>query len=54
MSIHSLCFEQKFEKYQNFYLKFSIFGGNFSVYLNRRVFMYLCIKSSIGTKGVVG
>ena len=25
---HNLCFEQKHEKYQNFYLKCFIFGGN--------------------------
>ena len=24
---HNLCFEQKYEKYQNFYLKIFIFGG---------------------------
>ena len=38
---HNLCFEQKYEKYQNFYLK--IFGVffvvKFSVYLNGRVFV---------------
>ena len=27
MSTHNLCFEQKYEKYQNFIWKFSVFGG---------------------------
>ena len=27
MSTHNLCFEQEYEKYQNFYLKLSVFGG---------------------------
>ena len=37
---HNLCFEQKCEKYQNFYLKTSSFlVVNFSLYLNRRVFV---------------
>ena len=34
MSTHNLCFEQKYEKYQNFYLKnFILFGGKiFSIF----------------------
>ena len=28
-STNNLCFEQKYEKYQNFYLKLSVFGGDF-------------------------
>ena len=37
---HNLCFEQKYEKYQNFYLKIFIFlVVKFSIYLNRRVFV---------------
>ena len=37
---HNLCFEQKYEKYQNFYLKtFSYLVVKFSIYLNRRVFV---------------
>ena len=33
MSTHNLCFEQKYEKYQNFYLKIFIFGGRiFSIF----------------------
>ena len=40
MSAHNLCFEQKYEKYQNFYLKFFIvLVVNFSVCLNRHVFI---------------
>ena len=41
MSTHSLCFEQKYEKYmyQNFYLKLSVFGGEIFNNLNRRVFI---------------
>ena len=39
-STHNLCFEQKCEKYQNFYLKiFNFLVVKFSVYLNRRVFV---------------
>ena len=38
---HNLCFEQKYEEYQIFYLKIFIFFlvVKFSVYLNRRVFV---------------
>ena len=45
MSTHNLCFKQKYEKYQNFYLKSFIFlVVKFSIYLNRRVFvMRLCL-----------
>ena len=40
MSTHNLCFEQKYEKYQNFYLKIFIFlVVKFSIYLDRRVFV---------------
>ena len=49
-STQNLCFEQKYEKYQNFYQKTSSYlfffvggggggGGGFSIYLNRRVFV---------------
>ena len=44
---HRLCltsthFEQKYEKYQNFYLKIFIFlVVKFSVYFNRRVFVMI-------------
>ena len=40
MSTHNLCFEQKYEEYQNFYLTVFIFlVVNFSIYLNRHVFV---------------
>ena len=40
MSTHNLCFEQKYEKYQNFYLKILQFlVVKFSIYLNRCVFV---------------
>ena len=43
MSIHNLCHEQKYEKYQNFYLKIFIFlVVKFSVNLNRLVFVMMC------------
>ena len=39
-STHNLCFEQKYEKYQNFLTKnFHFLLGKFSVNLNRRVFV---------------
>ena len=39
-STHNLCFEQKYEKYQNFYLKtFRFWVVKFSNYLNMRVFV---------------
>ena len=39
MSTYNLCFEQKYEKYENFCLKiFSFLVVKFSTYLNRRVF----------------
>ena len=40
-STNNLCFEQKFEKYKNFYLIFffSFLMGKFSVYLNGHVFV---------------
>ena len=40
MSTHNLCFEQKYEKYQNFLSEFFHFLViKFSVYLNRNVFV---------------
>ena len=41
MSTHNLCFEQKYEKYQNFLSENSHFLQvvKFSVYLNRHVFV---------------
>ena len=39
-STHNLCSEQKYEKYQNFLSgNFHFLVVNFSVYLNRRVFV---------------
>ena len=40
MSAHNLCFEQIYEKYQNFLSEnFHILVVKFSVYLNRRIFI---------------
>ena len=40
MSIHNLCFEQKYEKYLNFLSEnFYFLMVKFSVYLNRHVFV---------------
>ena len=37
---HNLCFEQKYEKYQNFLSgNFTFWVVKFSIYLNRRVFV---------------
>ena len=44
---HNLCFEQKYEKYQNFYLKIFIFlVVKFSIYLNRYVFVMIYLKTA--------
>ena len=39
MSTHNLCFEQKYEKYQSFFLSenFQFLEVTFSIYLNRCV-----------------
>ena len=40
MSTHNLCFEQKYEKYQNFLSEnFPFLVVKFSIYLNRGVFI---------------
>ena len=41
MSTHNLCFEQKYEKYQSFFIleNFHYLEVKFSIYLNRRVFV---------------
>ena len=40
MSTQNLCFEQKYEKYQNFLTEnFLVLIVKFSIYLNRRVFV---------------
>ena len=42
MSTHNLCFEQKYEKYHNFYLEiFPFLVVKFLIYLNRRVFVMI-------------
>ena len=42
---YNLCFEQKYNKYQNFYLKtFIFFLVKFSIYLNRRVFVMRTLR----------
>ena len=47
MSTHNLCFEQKYEKYQNFSSdNFHFLVVKFSVYLNRRVFVMSFISIS--------
>ena len=46
MSTCNLCFEQKYEKFQNFLSKnFSFLVVKFSVYLNRHVFIMTCKNS---------
>ena len=50
MSTHNLCFEQKHEKYQNFYLKTCFWIVKFSIYLNSVFVMfsrYLVVQSNI-------
>ena len=40
MSTHNICFQQKYEKYQEFLSEnFQFFGVKFSIYLNRCVFV---------------
>ena len=47
MSTHNLCFEQKYEKYQNFLSEhFPVLVVKFSLYLNRRVFVMNGIKKN--------
>ena len=42
MSTHNLCFEQKYEEYQNFLSEnFHLLVVKFSAYLNRHVFLSL-------------
>ena len=38
-STHNLCFIQKYENYQNFYLNTFRFGGEIIKILNRRIFV---------------
>ena len=59
MSPHNLCFEQKYEKYQNFLsVNFPFVVVKFSIYLNRRVVVYNDCKSDAsldqqGKSGIV-
>ena len=41
MSTHNLCFQQKYEKYDSFFLSenFKFLEEKFSIYLNRHVFV---------------
>ena len=42
---HNLCFEQEYEKYQNFLSEnFQFLVVKFSIYLNRRVFVTIDVK----------
>ena len=44
---HNLCFQQKYEKYQNFLSEnFPFLFVKFSIYLNRRVFV-ICSKTNM-------
>ena len=53
MSTHNLCFEQKYEKYQNFLSEiFYFLVVKFEVYLNRRVFVMYIVK--LGFTGFTG
>ena len=41
MSTHNLCFEQKYEKYESFFIgKFSVFGGEIF-----DIFEYSCFRN---------
>ena len=52
MSTHNLCFEQKYEKYQNYLSEnFHFLVVKFSVYLNRHVFV-MFRKSGVRAMGV--
>ena len=43
--IHNLCFEQKYENYQKFSSEsFQFLVVKFSIYLNRRVFVIVCVS----------
>ena len=51
MSTHNLCFEQKYEKYQNFLSEnFHFLVVKSSVYLNRCVFIMLDDNERLCTK----
>ena len=48
MTTNNLCFEQKYEKYQGFFLSenFQFLEVKFSIYLNRRVFVMYNIDAT--------
>ena len=47
MSTHNLCFEQKYEKYQKFYLKiFIFFGGKIFSIFKQACFRNGCLNGS--------
>ena len=53
MSTHNLCFEQKYEKYQNFLSEnFHFLVVKFYVYLNRHVFVMRRVEMG-GVEGLV-
>ena len=53
MSTQNLCFEQKYEKYQNLYLKcFNFLVLKFSVYLNRHIFVMWINFASLAMQNV--
>ena len=50
MSTHNLCFQQKYEKHQNFSSEnFPFLVVKFSIYLNRRVFVMDCYMFVLST-----
>ena len=47
MSTHNVCFEHKYEKYQNFLSEnFPFLVVKFSIYLNRHVFVMFYLERS--------
>ena len=55
MSTHSLCFEQKCEKYQKFLSEnFHFLVVKFSVYLNRHVFVMVSTKGGLNSGIILG
>ena len=48
-NIHNLCFEQKYEKHQSFLSEnFQFLVVNFSIYLNKRVFVMRSVGRQLG------
>ena len=44
---HNLCFEQKYEKYQNYILNCQFLMVKFSIYLNRHVYVMTSANSCL-------